>query len=109
MQVKVRFSSVYHPNLEREHPEGGSGALPYLSSLSSTLTIGFSSRRLFRVSPCRKDTIHLQTSVPSQGFEPRAYGTAVSVSNHYTGRATVGWVVCAEHLARQGFYLLSDI
>ncbi|GFX24444.1 hypothetical protein TNCV_992591 [Trichonephila clavipes] len=29
-------------------------------------------------------TIHLQTSLPSPEFEPKPYGTAVSVGNHYT-------------------------
>ncbi|GFY34191.1 hypothetical protein TNCV_2504941 [Trichonephila clavipes] len=38
--------------------------------------------------PCREGTIHLQTSMSSPGFEPRPYGTAVSVTNHYTG-----WVI----------------
>ncbi|GFU76984.1 hypothetical protein TNCV_4521401 [Trichonephila clavipes] len=28
---------------------------------------------------------HLQTSMPSPGFELRLYGTAVSATNHYTG------------------------
>ncbi|GFW57836.1 hypothetical protein TNCV_2927551 [Trichonephila clavipes] len=41
-------------------------------------------RRLFRVPPCRAGTIHFQTSMPSSGFEPKPYGTAVSVTNHYT-------------------------
>ncbi|GFV49674.1 hypothetical protein TNCV_1959821 [Trichonephila clavipes] len=40
-----------------------------------------------RVPPCRKGTIHLQTSMPSAGFELGSYGTAVSVTNHY-----IGWV-----------------
>ncbi|GFW93242.1 hypothetical protein TNCV_2603601 [Trichonephila clavipes] len=29
--------------------------------------------------------MHLQTSMPSPGFDPRPYGTVVSVTNHYTG------------------------
>ncbi|GFU72816.1 hypothetical protein TNCV_3712391 [Trichonephila clavipes] len=32
-----------------------------------------------RVSPAIKGTIHLQTSMPSPGFEPRLYDTAVIV------------------------------
>ncbi|GFX18869.1 hypothetical protein TNCV_321761 [Trichonephila clavipes] len=31
-----------------------------------------------------QSTIHLQTSMPFPGFEPRPYGTAVSVADHYT-------------------------
>ncbi|GFV56289.1 hypothetical protein TNCV_106451 [Trichonephila clavipes] len=38
---------------------------------------------------CRKSIIYLQTSMPSPEFEPRTYGTAVSVTNHYTGGATI--------------------
>ncbi|GFX15339.1 hypothetical protein TNCV_3302681 [Trichonephila clavipes] len=48
-------------------------------------------RRLFRVPLCRKGTIRLQTSLPSPGIEPRPYGTAVSVANHYIGWATTNW------------------
>ncbi|GFX08998.1 hypothetical protein TNCV_4165771 [Trichonephila clavipes] len=33
--------------------------------------------------------IHLQTSMSAPGFEPRPNGTAVSVTNHYTGWATI--------------------
>ncbi|GFU76959.1 hypothetical protein TNCV_4521151 [Trichonephila clavipes] len=40
---------------------------------------------LFRVAPSSKDTLHLQTFMLSLEFEPRPYGTAVSVINHYTG------------------------
>ncbi|GFV61118.1 piggyBac transposable element-derived protein 4 [Trichonephila clavipes] len=36
---------------------------------------------------CRKDTIHLQTSMPFPGIEASPYGTAVSVANYYTGWA----------------------
>ncbi|GFY33320.1 hypothetical protein TNCV_1897721 [Trichonephila clavipes] len=36
---------------------------------------GLAARRLFRVPPCRKDTIHLQTSMSSLGFESSPYGT----------------------------------
>ncbi|GFU71464.1 hypothetical protein TNCV_2378511 [Trichonephila clavipes] len=42
---------------------------------------------LFRIPPCREGTIRLQTSMPSRGFEPRPYGIAISMTNHYTGRA----------------------
>ncbi|GFS90788.1 hypothetical protein TNCV_1003781 [Trichonephila clavipes] len=33
---------------------------------------------------CRKGTIHLQTYMSSPGFQPRPYGRAVSVVDHYT-------------------------
>ncbi|GFU24009.1 hypothetical protein TNCV_3332221 [Trichonephila clavipes] len=76
----------------------------YLHALRSTedrggqkpptnLTRGLAARRLFRVPPCREGTIHLQTSPSSLGFEPSPYGTAVSVANHYTGRATFGMCI----------------
>ncbi|GFY35592.1 hypothetical protein TNCV_196921 [Trichonephila clavipes] len=39
-----------------------------------------------------KGTIHLQTSIPLPRFEPRPYGTAVSVTNHYTGWAARTWI-----------------
>ncbi|GFW14259.1 hypothetical protein TNCV_3548481 [Trichonephila clavipes] len=60
-----------------------------LSSLfpCSNLTRGLAARRLFRAPPCREGTIRLQTSMPSLGFEPRPYGTAVSVVNQYNGWA----------------------
>ncbi|GFW39730.1 hypothetical protein TNCV_3189011 [Trichonephila clavipes] len=45
----------------------------------------FRARGLFRASPCRKDTIYLQTSMPSPGFESMSYCTAISVANHYIG------------------------
>ncbi|GFX19295.1 hypothetical protein TNCV_3014341 [Trichonephila clavipes] len=59
----------------------------YLSSSCTNLARRLAARRLFRVPPCRKGTIHLQTSMPSPGFEPKPNGTAASVTNHYTGWA----------------------
>ncbi|GFW27570.1 hypothetical protein TNCV_4282711 [Trichonephila clavipes] len=44
-------------------------------------------QRLFRISPYCKGTIHLQTSMPSSGFECRLYGITVSITNHYNGWA----------------------
>ncbi|GFX45353.1 hypothetical protein TNCV_1026131 [Trichonephila clavipes] len=38
---------------------------------------------LWESTPCRKDIIHLQISIPSPEFEPKPYGTADSVTNHY--------------------------
>ncbi|GFW81741.1 hypothetical protein TNCV_2884151 [Trichonephila clavipes] len=80
IQVTVRFSSA-PPQF------GGSGA-SHLSSPTTNLTRGLSACRLFKVPPCREGTMHLQTSVSSPGFEPRPYGTAVSIANHYTWWAT---------------------
>ncbi|GFW12339.1 hypothetical protein TNCV_815941 [Trichonephila clavipes] len=60
----------------------------HLSAPSTNHTRGLAARRLFIVPPCREDTIHLQTSISSPGFEPRPNGTAVSAANHYTGWAT---------------------
>ncbi|GFT09881.1 uncharacterized protein TNCV_416431 [Trichonephila clavipes] len=44
---------------------------------------GLAARRLFKSSPCRKGTIHLQTSMPSPGFEPSPYGTTNSINLKY--------------------------
>ncbi|GFU78469.1 hypothetical protein TNCV_2300811 [Trichonephila clavipes] len=44
-------------------------------------------RLLFRVPPYHEGTIHLQTPMPSPGFEPRSHGIAASVANHYNGWA----------------------
>ncbi|GFU56594.1 hypothetical protein TNCV_1407331 [Trichonephila clavipes] len=48
--------------------------LPSLFS-STYSTRGLAARQLFRVPPCRKSTIHLQTSMSSPGLEPGPYGT----------------------------------
>ncbi|GFU81380.1 hypothetical protein TNCV_1380481 [Trichonephila clavipes] len=62
----------------------------WLSPSSTNLTRErLVARRLFRTPTGRKDTIHLQEHMPSPGFEPRAYDTAVSVTNHYNGWAVV--------------------
>ncbi|GFT86529.1 hypothetical protein TNCV_1053841 [Trichonephila clavipes] len=38
-----------------------------------------------RKPPSREDTKPLQTPMPSPEFDPRLYGLAVSIPNHYTG------------------------
>ncbi|GFU64968.1 hypothetical protein TNCV_4460311 [Trichonephila clavipes] len=63
MQVTVRFCSVL-PQFRRRKPWGRSGA-SHLSSPPTNHTRGLAAQRLFRVPPCRKDTIHLQTSMSS--------------------------------------------
>ncbi|GFT59560.1 DEP domain-containing protein 1A [Trichonephila clavipes] len=68
----------FYPNFEGEDPRGGQGP-------STNLTRGFAARRLFKMPPCRAGTMHLQTPMPSPGFEPMPYGTAVNVTNHCTG------------------------
>ncbi|GFW20666.1 hypothetical protein TNCV_1048891 [Trichonephila clavipes] len=73
----------------RENTLGVVKSLPCLF-LSTNLTKGLAARRLFRVPLCRKGPIHLQTSMSSPEFEPRLYGTAVRVANHYTGLAAGG-------------------
>ncbi|GFW77347.1 hypothetical protein TNCV_2497421 [Trichonephila clavipes] len=78
MQVAVRFVALLHPNFEEEHPSGGQRP-------STNLARGFAAQRLFRVPACPKGTIYLQKSMPFPGFEPRPYGTAISVLNYYTG------------------------
>ncbi|GFT32717.1 hypothetical protein TNCV_2641331 [Trichonephila clavipes] len=70
MQVTVDFAPFFHPSFEREHP--GDGQRPPPLFPSTNLTRGLADRRLFRLPPCREGTIHLQTSVPSARFEPRA-------------------------------------
>ncbi|GFV25930.1 hypothetical protein TNCV_2920411 [Trichonephila clavipes] len=72
------------PSVLRENTLGWTWA-SHLSSPSTNLTRGLASRRLFIVTLCREGTIHLQTSMPSPGFEPKPYNTAISVTNHYTG------------------------
>ncbi|GFT21535.1 hypothetical protein TNCV_2307601 [Trichonephila clavipes] len=75
IHVTVRFGSFL--------PQW-SGA-SYLSTRFTNHTRGLASRRLFRVTPCRKGTILLQPFLSSPGFEPSPYGTVVSIANHYTG------------------------
>ncbi|GFU34909.1 hypothetical protein TNCV_2992121 [Trichonephila clavipes] len=67
----------------------GEGQKPPTShSPAFNLTRRLVARRLFRVHPCLEGTIHLQTSMSSPGFEPRLYGTVISVANYHTGWAT---------------------
>ncbi|GFV01753.1 hypothetical protein TNCV_2024631 [Trichonephila clavipes] len=72
----------FHPNFEGEQ---GWVRTSHLSSPSTSLLRGLAAQRLFRVPPSHEGTVHLQTSALSPGFEPRAYGRAVSVTNLYTG------------------------
>ncbi|GFT77356.1 hypothetical protein TNCV_2023511 [Trichonephila clavipes] len=67
--------------LRKNHGVSGSS---HLSSPSTNVPRGLEARLLFCVFQCRKDTIHLQTSMPSPGLESRSNGTAVRVTNHYT-------------------------
>ncbi|GFW51643.1 uncharacterized protein TNCV_4213191 [Trichonephila clavipes] len=48
---------------------------------SDSLTRGLVARRLFKVSPCREGTKHLQISMSSPGFEPKPNDTEASVTN----------------------------
>ncbi|GFU66794.1 hypothetical protein TNCV_1233271 [Trichonephila clavipes] len=64
------------------------GRASLLSSPFTHLTRGFVARWLFRVPPCRKGTMHLQTSLSSPEFDPTPYGTAVNIANHETGWVT---------------------
>ncbi|GFV82499.1 hypothetical protein TNCV_3982891 [Trichonephila clavipes] len=72
----------FHPNFEGEHPGGGSGA-SRLFPPSTNLTRGLATHWIFRVLPCHEG----MTYMPSPGFKPRPYGTAVIVTNHYSGWA----------------------
>ncbi|GFV14459.1 hypothetical protein TNCV_165861 [Trichonephila clavipes] len=86
-------AAVQEIGFQGEHCGGG-------QKPSTNHTRGLAARRLISVLPCRKGTIHLQTSMSSPGFEPSPYGTAVSVANHYTGWATdrelVAYIVCSD-------------
>ncbi|GFT87239.1 hypothetical protein TNCV_2310341 [Trichonephila clavipes] len=81
--MHVKYDSS--PILKENNPE--SGKRPP-TSLPTNLKRGLVAQRLFRVPQCREGTIHLQTFIPSPGFELRPCGTAVSVTNHYTRWAT---------------------
>ncbi|GFW29879.1 hypothetical protein TNCV_3937461 [Trichonephila clavipes] len=88
MQVAERFSS-FHPNFEGEHPGGGQGPpTPLLLPTTSREDL-----RLFRVIPYCEGTIHLQTSMLCTGFEPMPYGTAVSVTNYFTGTRQINSII----------------
>ncbi|GFV21708.1 hypothetical protein TNCV_164391 [Trichonephila clavipes] len=86
----MRFSEI-PPQFRGRTPwwcgRGMSGT-SHLSFPSTNLTRGLAARRLFRVFPSRKFTLHLQASMSSPGFGPRPYGIAVSVAGHYTERGT---------------------
>ncbi|GFW10992.1 hypothetical protein TNCV_4459671 [Trichonephila clavipes] len=71
----------------RENTLGGSGD-SHFSSLSTNLTRGLVVRRLCRVPPYNKCTLHLQTSKPFPGFVPRSYGTVISIANRCNGWVT---------------------
>ncbi|GFY18826.1 hypothetical protein TNCV_2400441 [Trichonephila clavipes] len=64
MQVTVRFCSVL-PQFRRRKTWGWSGA-SHLSSPPTNHMRGLAARRLFREPTCRKDIIHLQTSMSSK-------------------------------------------
>ncbi|GFW36709.1 uncharacterized protein TNCV_1220411 [Trichonephila clavipes] len=85
--MTVRFYSV-PPQFRGRKPGEGGAVASHFSFPSTNVTRGLAARRLFKVPPCRKCSIHLQTSMSSPGFEPSSYGTAASVANHYTGCAT---------------------
>ncbi|GFT13982.1 hypothetical protein TNCV_2616091 [Trichonephila clavipes] len=70
-------------------PSGGQrrpNSLPFFPTSREDLWLDFH----FRVPPCSKGTIHLQSSMPSPRFEPKPYGTVISIANHYSGWAANG-------------------
>ncbi|GFV39858.1 hypothetical protein TNCV_4144951 [Trichonephila clavipes] len=84
-EKKIRLGSTYLYNCSDSKEESpGGGQRP-----STNHTRGLAARWLFRVPPCRKGTIHLQTSMSSPEFEPSPYGTAVRIANHYTDAQNV--------------------
>ncbi|GFX00001.1 transposable element Tcb1 transposase [Trichonephila clavipes] len=80
MQVTVRFCS-FPPKFSGRTPWWWLKA-SHLSFSPFKLTRGLAARQVFRVSLCREGTIHLQTSMPSPGLEPRSYVIAVSATNY---------------------------
>ncbi|GFT59299.1 hypothetical protein TNCV_3892291 [Trichonephila clavipes] len=87
VQPEDRIMLGFTPILREETLGVVRGFLPLFPS--TNLTRRHSARRLFKVPPCREDTVHLQTSMSSPGFEPRPNSTAVRIANHYTGWVTV--------------------
>ncbi|GFW52768.1 hypothetical protein TNCV_2393471 [Trichonephila clavipes] len=84
--LPIGFLAQFHSNFEEEHT-CVVRCLPLLISFHQPLE-RTAARRLFRVHPCRKGKIHVQTSMHSPGFEPSPYGAVVSFANHYTEWAT---------------------
>ncbi|GFW08833.1 transposable element Tc3 transposase [Trichonephila clavipes] len=76
---KIRLSST--PILKENTL--GVVKVSHLFSPSTNFTRGLAARRLFEVLPCRKGTIHLQTSNAFSGIRAQAQDTATSVTNHY--------------------------
>ncbi|GFT00533.1 hypothetical protein TNCV_140931 [Trichonephila clavipes] len=75
-----KFWLVSTPIL-RENTLGEVRGFPPLSP-STNLARGLVSQRLFRMSPCRENCIHLQTFISSPGFKTRPYGTeSASLTN----------------------------
>ncbi|GFX81542.1 hypothetical protein TNCV_4509471 [Trichonephila clavipes] len=66
MQV-LKATEFFLPQFRGRIPWRWSGA-SHFSSPSTNLTTGLAARQLFKVSPCREGTIHLQTSMSSPGF-----------------------------------------
>ncbi|GFT03696.1 hypothetical protein TNCV_278581 [Trichonephila clavipes] len=73
----------------REDTWGGQGLPTYLP-LPSTSREDLRLDGYFIVPSCRGGTTHLQTFMPSPGFEPRPYSTTVSVANPYYLGSIVG-------------------
>ncbi|GFV46244.1 uncharacterized protein TNCV_261951 [Trichonephila clavipes] len=86
---------TYHPGNFRQFcdvrvlfgrtPWSGQRPGVVFSSPRTNLTRGLVARRLFRGTPCHKGILHLLTTMPSSGIEPRPYSRAVNATNHYTG------------------------
>ncbi|GFW45349.1 hypothetical protein TNCV_4734561 [Trichonephila clavipes] len=76
---RASCAPVISSSFENRTGDSMSGA-SHLSSPS--LMRGLADRQLFRVTPCRKSTLILQTSMPSPGFEPRPNATEVRVTYH---------------------------
>ncbi|GFT85951.1 hypothetical protein TNCV_3255931 [Trichonephila clavipes] len=86
MQVTVRFCSA-PPQFRWRKPWGDQGPRTFLP-LPPTSREDLRLNGHLEYPSCRKDTIHLQTSMSSPGFEPNPYGTAVNFANHYTSWPT---------------------
>ncbi|GFV01289.1 hypothetical protein TNCV_3375231 [Trichonephila clavipes] len=79
-----KIEGVTHPYPPCEGLRGLPPLFPFHQSNDRTC-----SSTVTKSTPCCESTIHLQTSMSSPVFEPRPNGTAVNVSNHSTGWATI--------------------
>ncbi|GFX81083.1 hypothetical protein TNCV_1910761 [Trichonephila clavipes] len=86
MQMTVRFYSV-PPQLRGKNPGNGQGPPTSLFLFHQSHERTCSSMAI-ESTPCRKGTLHLETSMSSPGFEFGPYDPAAAIANYSTGWAT---------------------